>query len=653
MRIVNLGILAHVDAGKTSLTERILVDTGVIDAAGSVDRGNTQTDTLEIERQRGITIQSAVVSFRINDLIVNLIDTPGHSDFIAEVERALGVLDGVVLVVSAAEGVQAQTRRLARAVRELGLPLIIFINKIDRAGARAAALLDDIRQKLMLDVVPLTEVMGIGTPRAVVRPVDFAEEVSASRLLDALAEHDDALIARFLESGSLPPGVLWDALTVQARLGQVIPVYFGSAMLGIGVDLLLDGIARFLPATPMHNEGPVSGLIFKIQRELGGEKCCFARLFSGTLAVRQKTRLVRQGVDGRREEVEVRITGIESFGDGRWDVQRGASPGEIVRLHGLKEAQIGDVIGELPERQREMRFAPPSLESVVRPVDAHCAAYLHGALRQLAEQDPLISVRQDDRHGEISLRLYGEVQKEFIAATLANDFDLDVTMEPSHVVCIESPVGTGFAVEHMGEPGNPFPATVGLQVAPGRLDSGVTFRRPSGALPLAFYKAIEGTVYETLREGLYGWDVRDIAVTVTETAYASPVTVASDFRNLTPLVLMQALKEAGTRVCEPVHRFVLDVPAETVGEVLSALGSCRAMPEQSVQYGSTCQISGTIPLAEIHGFEQRLPGISHGEGLFTERFDSYPVVTGAIPRRARTDLNPLHHKEYLARISQL
>ncbi|MGI8484643.1 MAG: GTP-binding protein, partial [Thermomicrobiales bacterium] len=172
MRIVNLGILAHVDAGKTSLTERILLETGVIDAIGRVETGNTQTDTLEIERERGITIQSAVVSFRIGDRKVNLIDTPGHSDFIAEVERALGVLDGVVLVISAVEGVQAQTRRLAQAVQAIGLPLILFVNKIDRTGARDIELLEDIRRKLRLRIVPFTHVSDIGTPGAQVCLID-------------------------------------------------------------------------------------------------------------------------------------------------------------------------------------------------------------------------------------------------------------------------------------------------------------------------------------------------------------------------------------------------------------------------------------------------------------------------------------------------
>ena len=172
MAIVNIGILAHVDAGKTSLTERILFETGVITSVGSVDKGTTQTDTMELERARGITIKSAVVSFQLNDLKVNLIDTPGHADFVAEVERSLRVLDGVVLVVSAVEGVQPQTRRLARAIRAAGLPMLIFVNKIDRLGARGEALLDDIRRKLNLRVVAMNAATGLGDRTAEVATCD-------------------------------------------------------------------------------------------------------------------------------------------------------------------------------------------------------------------------------------------------------------------------------------------------------------------------------------------------------------------------------------------------------------------------------------------------------------------------------------------------
>src|SRR5262245_35411385 len=201
MAIVNIGILAHVDAGKKDLTERILFETGVIRTIGSVDKGTTQTDTLELERARGITIKSAVVSFQLHELKVNLIDTPGHADFVAEVERSLRVLDGVVLVVSAVEGVQPQTRRIARAVGAAGLPLLIFVNKIDRIGARSEALLEDLRRKLNLRVVPMTLASGLGARTAEVVTCDRREPVWRGAAIDLLAETDERVIEEFERTG--------------------------------------------------------------------------------------------------------------------------------------------------------------------------------------------------------------------------------------------------------------------------------------------------------------------------------------------------------------------------------------------------------------------------------------------------------------------
>lgn len=247
MHTLNLGILAHVDAGKTSLTERLLHTVGIIDEIGSVDDGSTQTDSLALERQRGITIKSAVVSFEIDDVTVNLIDTPGHPDFIAEVERVLSVLDGAVLVISAVEGVQAQTRVLMRTLRRLRVPTLVFVNKIDRRGARDEAVLRAVTERLTPAVVPMGRTVGQGTPQA-----RFAPGLTPDAL-DVLADHDDRLLTAYVEDG-VPDALLRAALADQTARALVHPVFFGSAMTGAGVDELITGIRDLLPhaatATP-------------------------------------------------------------------------------------------------------------------------------------------------------------------------------------------------------------------------------------------------------------------------------------------------------------------------------------------------------------------------------------------------------------------
>ena len=248
MRTLNLGILAHVDAGKTTLSERLLFTAGAIDHVGSVDAGTTQTDSLDLERERGITIRSAVASFLVGDLAVNLVDTPGHPDFIAEVERVLAVLDGAVLVVSAVEGVQPQTPLLFRALQRLRVPTLIFVNKIDRAGADDGRILGELRRRLSPAVVAMEIVQGSGTRAAAVEPFGPEDPAYRMALTEVLAEHDEAIMSAYVaDESSLSDQHLRNELGGQTRRGTVHPVYFGSASLGTGVGELLAGDRRTPP----------------------------------------------------------------------------------------------------------------------------------------------------------------------------------------------------------------------------------------------------------------------------------------------------------------------------------------------------------------------------------------------------------------------
>ena len=642
MRTLNLGILAHVDAGKTSLTERLLYNAGAITAIGSVDEGSTQTDSLALERARGITIKAAVASFPVGRTTVNLIDTPGHPDFIAEVERALSVLDGAVLVVSAVEGVQPQTRILMRALRRLGLPALIFVNKIDRGGAEPQRVLRDIAAKLTPAVVPMGTVHGAGTRDAGFRRYGAGDAGFAAALADLLADHDDRFLAAYLadEAAASYPR-LRAGLAEQTRAGRVHPVFFGSAITGAGTGALAAGLTRLLPAAGGDAAGPVSARVFKVERGPAGEKIAWVRMFSGTVSVRDR---VRFGPPGRVRSGRGKVTAVAMAGQaGRSTPSAAVTAGQIGRLWGLAGIQIGDQVaaGQDPggrgaasraaasrgaagaagrdavgrEAAAGLQFAPPALETAVLPGQPGGKAALRLALAQLAEQDPLISLRQDGPGQDLMVSLYGEVQKEVIQATLAADFGLDVTFRESTVICIERPAGTGEAAEFIGTPPNPFLATVGLRVRPGAAGSGVTFRLgiELGALPLAFLKAIEETVRLTLRQGLHGWQVTDTEVTLTRSGYwprqshahgtfdASMSSTAGDFRQLTPLVLMAALAQAGTRVHEPVHSFRLEVPADVCGPVLPVLGRLRAAWRPPVLKGPACLLEGEIPAGEVSG----------------------------------------------------
>jgi ribosomal protection tetracycline resistance protein len=659
---LNLGILAHVDAGKTTLTERLLYCAGVIDEPGSVDEGTTQTDSLALERQRGITIKSAVVSFTVDGTIINLIDTPGHPDFVAEVERALSVLDGVVLVVSAVEGIQPQTRILWRALRRLRVPTLFFVNKIDRRGARCEGLLDDIAERLTPGIIPMALVRGQGTRAAGVVPHHATDRGFTLRLAEALAEHDDGVLGAYLDGGAaLPPEWLNRKLAGQVRDGLVHPVYFGSAVTGAGVETLLHELAGLLSVPVPEAGGPLSGRVFKIERGTAGEKVAYVRLFSGAVATRDRVRFGR-GHDGK-------VTGISVFAAGAATRRGAVTAGQIALLSGLPDVQVGDAIGTAAGGEQEHHFPPPTLETAVVARDPRDRLRLHAAMSELAEQDPLINVRQDDIRREIYVSLYGEVQKQVIEATLAAEYGLQVGFRETTPICVERPVRTGTAEELLHGPGNPFLATLGIRIDPAPPGTGISFRLEVGhqSVPLYIYKNAEGFadamrqyVTETLRQGLYGWRVTDAAVALTRSQYSiadgppatrGPLSGPRDFRKLTPLVVMAALKRAGTVVCEPVHQFRLDAPADTLNVLLPLLARLGAACEVTATREAWCTLEGGIPVTRVHELRQQIPPLTRGEGVMESWFARYEPAHAPFPARPRTDDNPLNREEYLRRVA--
>lgn len=649
---LNLGILAHVDAGKTSLTERLLFTTGVIRKLGSVDAGSTQTDSLALERQRGITIKAAVASFAIEEVTVNLIDTPGHPDFIAEVERSLSVLDGAVLVISAVEGVQAQTRVLMRVLQRLRIPTLLFINKIDRGSAQEQNLLPTIAEMLSPAIIPMGAVSGLGTRSAQFIPYSADDADFIAALVERLAEQDDALLAAYVDDATaVTYAQLRGKLAAQTKRALVHPIFFGSAITGAGVEALLAGIKELLPATAGDADGPPAGSVFKIERGGAGEKIAYVRMFSGTVRVRDRVQF-GAGLEGR-------VTAISVFDRGP-AVQRGVlAAGQIGKLWGLGEVRIGDAIGPAHTTSERRFFAPPTLETAIVPRRPADKGALHVALTQLTEQDPLINLRQDDIRQELFLSLYGEVQKEVIQETLAADYNIEVEFRETTTICIERVIGSGAEFELLGKGDNPFLATVGLSIEPGALDSGIEFRLAVKveSMPLFIYKsvdafrqAMEQTIQETLQQGLYGWQVTDCIITLTHSGYVSPSSTPRDFRLLTPLVLMSALQQAETVVCEPLHRFHLEMPADTYGRMLPILAQVRAVPETPTLRETTCVLEGEIPAARVHELQQQLPAMTRGEGVLEYAFARYEPMREPFPSRPRTDNNPLNRKEYLLHV---
>jgi ribosomal protection tetracycline resistance protein len=637
---LNLGVLAHVDAGKTSLTEALLHAGGAVDQAGSVDAGTTRTDTLALERRRGITIRTAVACFTVGDVTVNLIDTPGHPDFIAEVDRSLAVLDGAVLVLSAVEGVQAQTVVLYRALRRLGIPVFFFINKIDRYGADPDQVVAAVRRRLTSAVVPLGTVRDPGSARADFVPFDLSDRSVAEDATAALADHDPAVLRAWVDHGQLLDREgFFAGLRDLARRRVVQPLSFGSAITGAGVDQLIEMITTVLSAEPADPDTAMSGQVFKVERSPSGDRLCYVRLRTGSLRVRDHVSAA--GIDvGKVTGLEV----CEPAGFVRHDHGRA---GQVVRVQGLS-ARLGDRLGENAASLPRLHFAPPALETTISARDPEQQLALHQALTEIADVDPLIKLRPDEDHGALRISVYGEVQQQVIADTLALDHGIAVDFRSTKIICIERPAGTGHSVRRMGDPDHLFGATVGVTVGPNRPGAGIELRLeiPRTDIPLHIYSTIEayhaallGYLERPLSAGPQGWQVDDIRITVIESGYIPPGPAPADVRHTVEIVASEAIRRSGTVVCELIERFRLEAPGDTLANALNLLARNRAVPEAPELSGSLAVITGAVPTAELDQLRRALHGATHGEGVLESRLDHYAPQpkTSAESRPTRHD----------------
>ncbi|MFC8412819.1 tetracycline resistance ribosomal protection protein Otr(A) [Streptomyces coelicoflavus] len=611
MRTLNIGILAHVDAGKTSLTERLLFDHGAVDRLGGVDTGDTVTDDGDIERRRGITVRSAVAAFTVGDTRVNLIDTPGHSDFVAEVERALEVLDGAVLLLSAVEGVQARTRVLMRTLRRLRLPTLVFVNKIDRSGARTDGLLDDVRRLLTPHVAPLTGVTDAGTKGALV-----VRRPPGKGTAEALAEVDPGILAALVDGPEPTAGQLAAALAARTADGSFHPLFHGSALGGQGVAELVEGLVALVPAAAPGTAGVTEprGTVFAVRPGPTGERTAYLRLYDGEVRPRRRLTFLRRESDGRRTEVSGRVTRLDVVGG-----DATLTAGNIAALTVPGGLRVGDRLGEPTDRAPQ--FAPPTLHTLVRAVRPEQAAPLRSALLALADEDPLLHARPA-ASGATALLLYGEVQMEVLAATLAEEFGIEAEFTPGRVRFLERPAGTGEAAEEMPWLDRTrYWATVGLRVEPGPYGSGGVFGYETelGALPRAFHQAVEETVHATLLAGLTGAAVTDYRVTLVRSGFSSVLSTAADFRGLTPIVLRRALARAGTVLYEPYLAFEAEVPPDALAAVTALLASLGADFTGTTGGDPAWTVTGELPARRAREAGLRLPGLTRGEAVWSSR----------------------------------
>ncbi|GGD93405.1 elongation factor G [Paenibacillus nasutitermitis] len=646
----NVGIFAHVDAGKTTTTEQMLYLSGQLRALGSVDSGTSQTDWLDVERERGISVRSAVTGLMWKGTHINLVDTPGHIDFLSEVERSLRVMDGAVLIVSAVEGVQAQTEVIWHALRELSVPTLIYINKMDRVGADAPGVLKQIGKLLSHGAVPVQAPDGAEGGFAGSRDLlaeDAGEPDSWSAyyqdlMVETIAERDEALTLAYLEGSELPASWLLPILEEGVRHSELFPVLFGASNRGVGVTELLDAVVRLLPPPEGSEDAPVSGVVFKIEKDQAMGKIAYVRLYDGVIRNRDTLVNHTRGLQDKVTQIR-RVHGQKTEDTGL------LAAGGIAAVYGLNRARIGDILG-LPGRvPGEQRLAVPLLTVQVQWRNEAEYPAVVAAFAELADEDPLLDLQwlQDER--ELHLKVMGPIQMEVLSHLMRSRFGLGVTFGAPSVIYKETPAsaGEGYIAYLMPKP---CWAILRFLIEPAERGSGLAYssRVRGEQLTESYQNEVARRVPEALSQGLLGWEVTDLRVTLLEGEHHVWHTHPLDFVIATPMGIMNGLAHVGTKLLEPMLRFRLSIPEEYGGKLLGELVVMRGEFDAPVVRQERMEIEGLLPVATTLDFPARLGSLTRGRGTLSTFFHGYRECPPDVHvERVRRGVNPLDQSKYI------
>ena len=614
MKIINIGILAHVDAGKTTLTESLLYTSGAILELGSVDKGTTRTDTMFLERQRGITIQAAVTSFNWNDYKINIVDTPGHTDFITEVYRSLSVLDGAILVISAKDGVQAQTRILFHALQKMNIPTIIFINKIDQYGINLNNIYQNIKEKLSNDII-------------VMQNVTLTPEISIKSIIDLddwdpVISRNDKLLKKYIAGEKLTIQELTYEEYRCVKKGSLFPIYHGSARNNIGTQQLIEAISNLFCPEMNKNYSELCGRVFKIEYTDHKQRLVYLRLYSGTLHLRDTIVL--------SEKKKVKLTEIYIPSNGEMIQTKIVCSGDIFIIPN-NTLRLNDIIGNekiLPCNVWNDNTAP-ILRTRIEPIKIEEREKLLDALTEIADTDPLLRYYVDTITHEIIISFLGTVQLEVICSLLIEKYHINIRIEDPTVIYLEKPLQKADYTIHIEVPPNPFWASIGLSITPLPIGSGIQYESKVslGYLNQSFQNAVREGINYGLEQGLYGWKVTDCKICFEYGVYYSPVSTPSDFRFLAPIVLEQTLKKAGTQLLEPYLSFILFTPQEYFSRAYNDAQKHCAIIETSQSKNDEVIFTGHIPARCINEYRNTLTLYTNGQAVFLTELKDYQIAT--------------------------
>ncbi len=673
-RVRNIGIIAHIDAGKTTTTERILFYTGRTYKLGSVDEGTAVMDWMEQERERGITITAAATTCFWRDHQINIIDTPGHVDFTVEVERSLRVLDGGVVVLDAVAGVQPQSETVWRQADKYRVPRICFVNKMDRVGANFWRTVQMVRDRLKARPVAIQVPLGVeasftgvidlieqkaivytdelGTaPQVTEVPPEYAEEVARRReeMLEAVVETDEALLGKYLEGEPITPAEIKAALRRATISGQLVPVLAGSALKNKGVQPLLDAVVDYLPSPadmppvqgtdpstgevisrrPSDDE-PVAALAFKVMVDEYVGRLVYIRVYSGVLTSGQQVLNVTKGV---RERIGRLLQMHANYREEISEVYAGG----IAAAVGLRETSTGDTLADptAPILLEPPKFPEPVISVAIEPKTKADQDRLSIALARLAEEDPTFRVRVDPETGQTLIWGMGELHLEVLVDRMMREYKVGAKVGRPQVAYREAILvpaeAEGRFIRQTGGRGQY--GHVWLRLEPLPRGSGFEFvnKIVGGVIPKEFIPAVEAGVREAMETGvLAGYPMVDVRVILFDGSYHEVDSSEFAFKMAAQLAFKNAAQRAKPVLLEPIMRVEVTIPEEFLGDVVGNLTARRGHILGIEAHDGTQVIRALVPLAEMFGYATDLRSLTQGRGSFVMEFDHYEEVPANI-----------------------
>jgi len=672
----NIGIIAHIDAGKTTTTERIMFYTGMTHRIGSVDEGTTVTDWMVQERERGITIVSAAVSAEWKGYQVNIIDTPGHIDFTAEVQRSLRVLDGGVVVFDAVQGVEPQSETVWRQADRYGVPRICFVNKMDRVGASFERTIESIIDRLGANPIPMQLPIGFEatfkgvvdllTMKAIVWEDDLGKEPkileipedlkqpaeqARAKMVEKIAELDDDLTMKFLEAEEISIDELKVALRKGVIANKAYPIFCGSSLKNKGVQVMLDSVIDYLPSPadipsvkasepgkpenefelPAQDDAPLSALVFKIVTDPYVGRLAYIRVYSGVLSQGQT---VQNSTKGRKERIG-RL--LRMHADRREDITE-IRAGDIGAVLGFKESFTGDTLCDSKSLVLEsISFPEPVISIAIEPKSSSDQEKMGEALRKLAEEDPTFRVRSDENTGQTVIAGMGELHLDIIVDRLLREFKVQANVGAPRVAYRESitkpvkEVNYKYAKQSggKGQYGH-----VVFSMEPGERGSGFVFENKivGGSIPKEYIPAVEKGFREATESGvLAGYPVVDLKIVLFDGSYHEVDSSEMAFKLAASIGFKEGVHRGNPILLEPMMKVEVVVPEDYLGDVMGQINSRRGLIQgMDVRPGNAQAIRAMVPLAEMFGYATQLRSATQGRGVFNMEFDHYAPVSQAV-----------------------